>query len=433
MSNLRRCYNLLKLPTRETSIPKLTLINKFTGEVFNSNNTKDCIVYIDYPYIFYCFKDRKNNQKYDNIIITCTQKQDKVLFSIELLNANHDHVIICGNTIIFKSTHAYYSRVVEVKKEEVNYAPHITLLGKPPYIRNSVIVHTNYSNNAWLKQASLLCACAQELGYTALTYRIFADNVKVDIVFTSAYLPHVLPFRSTDSDVLVGFIVCEGKLKKQHAEWIKKTFNFVFAVTNYAKKKLEEAGIEVLDVIPHGVDLETYKPWNIEKKYWFFYPVQRWSPRKLGEFYFFIEHMFKPSLFKRSEQYLPHIELIKLYNESWCLLSLSMAEGFNLPILEAMSCNLYVIANYHPSYDDYVPRECLVENAYVIDLEAHPYTNECYVPDMRKIIQRCREFIEEVKQGKYKGLRKHAMKFDYRIVYRRWIEKWIDYIVKHRR
>jgi len=405
--------------------------------VARSSDRGKCRLYYYFRKLLYEFRLDRPDKEDPDFVISCKCVGGLYGFSIELLNTGLNLVVKSGETTVFPDIQCYYGRVRWLLPRDLAFDRHTYLGGAPFYIRRPSLVHTRYRNNVWLKQASLLCQVLKDVGFRANTFYVDVDGVKVYFEFTSASRESKLPYANNRLDLRIGFIATEGKVQPANVKWLREYFDVIIPISGYSKRKLEEAGLETLDVVYHGVDLDTFKPLNVRKQYYFTYPVQRNSPRKFMDFYTFIRLIFGNCYFKDEFTYLTHPELVEVYNKSYCVLSLSGAEGFNVPLLEGMSCGLYVIASYCPVYEEFLPSECIVPHAYEVDIvfsrEGYTFSNELFVPDMRRIIAKCREVVSKIESGeKLPNLRPYAEKFDYRKTYRKFL-KILDEIVKERK
>ncbi|KAI8842168.1 hypothetical protein BJ741DRAFT_645949 [Chytriomyces cf. hyalinus JEL632] len=85
-------------------------------------------------------------------------------------------------------------------------------------------------------------------------------------------------------------------------------------------------------------------------------------------------HLFKAKVLPRIvfiDTLYGYRQLCELYNAADCYVSAYLAEGFNIPVLEAMACGLPCIVSQHGATDDFVIPECV----------RHPRTMVRYVVD----------------------------------------------------
>ncbi|KAJ3237974.1 hypothetical protein HDU81_008582 [Chytriomyces hyalinus] len=90
-------------------------------------------------------------------------------------------------------------------------------------------------------------------------------------------------------------------------------------------------------------------------------------------------HLFKAKVLPRIvfiDTLYGYQQLCELYNAADCYVSAYLAEGFNIPVLEAMACGLPCIVSQHGATDDFVIPECA----------RHPRTMVRYVVDARSAV-----------------------------------------------
>jgi len=409
----------------KVKVPKLRILSRDSREVVCSNSTS-CTVLTDEDLVYYSFKLGNS----ESILITVRLRENYVEICPDMVYTPNIYKVNSGDYTIVDNVQAYIGRVVRVPLDALEFEEHEISRGVPPeLLRGSMF--RKYRHNPWYRQASLLCAFLWEQGYVATTSYFIVDGIRVNFNITEVNTQPPLPFYRPRPHVNVHFLVVEGRVRPERALSLKRARYKIFAVTNYGKKRLEEVGLEVIDVIPHAVDTDTFRPLEMRKDIDFLYIV-RWNhPRKRTDVFRVVtEGIGRSFLHVSSQKHISTIKLVELYNRAYCYLSTTSAEGFNIPLLEAMACNLYVIANKLPVYD-FVPEECLVEPKLVKEVQYYNAIYEWCEPDIEKLRQKCQEVLPLVKTGKLTGLREHALKYDYRVVFRRFL-KHIDEIIKER-
>ena len=274
----------------------------------------------------------------------------------------------------------------------------------------------------------------------------------------------------------IEYIPVDGRLTEK---WVSYT-RYALRVITYSRFGYEEflkwLPPSKVAYIPHGIDTNLYRPLNTPKEelrawlneyveppipedsFLYLYVAANIGPRKLipllmrtfrklaslyddvhlliwtnsygqlGRAYdlLFYRHMlkldkrvhfpkFNPILSALSEE-----DMVKLYNSADVYVSNSVAEGFGLPIIEALACGLPVIAPKNSSQVELVSG-CgwLVDN---VDPESYveipiyvPYLTEYPVPDQKDLLRKMIEAYEDERLRKYysKKAREKALEYDW--------------------
>jgi glycosyltransferase involved in cell wall biosynthesis len=237
------------------------------------------------------------------------------------------------------------------------------------------------------------------------------EDDRVDIAIN---LPHSWQYyTSFKPKMFIGFCVWEGtKVPKFWIpEMIKKEVDLIFVPSNHVKNAILITGAVPTDkiiVIPHGVDRSIFSP--VEKKQdkdkCVFIANKGWTDvfNDRGGIQFIIQAYAKefcksdnvkliikvnktynpnfnvvdaiaqlkvkelnkelPSL-QITENQIPYKKLVDFYNDGDVFVTASMAEGFNLPCIEAMACGKPVITTNFGGQVDYINNE----NGWLVDYE----------------------------------------------------------------
>lgn len=206
------------------------------------------------------------------------------------------------------------------------------------------------------------------------------------------------------SDFRVGFPIFElnkfNELERHHFNSLDK----ILVCTNWAKEiliKEEISSCENISVVPLGVNrnvfqaLEDVPKWDVTR---YLYPG-KWEFRKfhdgfvdyfndafeatdnvelymLSSNHFLTENeqkewvdLYKNSMLGDKIKFVPYQQsphqLNAIYNSVDCVISLSRAEGWNLPLLEALSCGKEVIATNYSGHTAFLNKE----NAKLVDID----------------------------------------------------------------
>jgi glycosyltransferase involved in cell wall biosynthesis len=120
-------------------------------------------------------------------------------------------------------------------------------------------------------------------------------------------------------------------------------------------------------------------------------------------------------------------DFCKIYNAADCMVSNSQGEGFGLPILEAMSCGLPVIAPDNSSQTELVREQgfifsCLPEEQFVDYPNYVPTLQYFRVPDQKDLLDKMRDAyeFEEVRLNYGSKARRFALNYDWELIMPRW-------------
>lgn len=260
--------------------------------------------------------------------------------------------------------------------------------------------------------------------------------------------------------------VCEGRPVLSH--WSIAALNQMKLIvpSRYVKWELEGMGIRVDDVIPHGIELEEFEEtprmnrWreffgdkivvltvghrNIRKGHR--YLIKAWNRTKASKDPNVLlvihsrmrdgsgtENMILPSsenVFVTDQVgKLDRGDIIGLFKAADLYVQPSLAEGFGLPIVEAMAAGVPTMVVDAPPMNEHVEQpEMLIK---VVEQRWYNYYN---VMHFRLNIPDVDDFAEKLDAAIYdKDLRRRvaeeqkeaAKRYDYRMVYERW-SKWLD-------
>lgn len=254
-----------------------------------------------------------------------------------------------------------------------------------------------------------------EIGCPDYIFKSISNTIYEDGVTIAVALPHQWPMIWDTSKDFIGFLVWEGdkvpkfwidyilnpKVKqvwvpsKHTKQAIKNTLEGYSCSEEQKKKVHNKAFNELIKVVPHGVDTELFKPGKKKKGPYTFIMNKGWRAGindrggvqwalkafseefkkeedvemvvKINPAYcgpeWNLEQELKKLEIKPNKKLkfivdgLPFDQIPKLYHMGDCFVSTSMAEAFNLPVAEAMSCNLPVIITDFGGQTDFVPKD----------------------------------------------------------------------------
>ena len=244
----------------------------------------------------------------------------------------------------------------------------------------------------------------------------------------------------------VGYIVWETTVMPQDKLKILNSMDVVWVPTHWGRSVLIDNGIPAnkVHVVPEGVDANLFAPIERAPQCRFrFLCVGKWEERKgivaliesfLAEFSSeeeveLVLHCYNPYVYhfsleneilrkagNRSSQILASSptgqqEMVQLYNSADAFVLPTRAEGWGLPILEAMSCGLPVIVTNYSGPTDYLTEQI----AYPIPIEklVHVYDpvffadgaalGEWAQPDLSALKTLMRHVYENRAEAKRKG------------------------------
>jgi glycosyltransferase involved in cell wall biosynthesis len=146
-----------------------------------------------------------------------------------------------------------------------------------------------------------------------------------------------------------------------------------------------------ISVIPPGFDPEIFKPIQYFPKKCVFLSIGKWEVRKQQDVIVaafskafpkneevslwmscenrFLGEEFNKKKKRQYEQLLQdrvrvisrlssHEEIARLIQQSYCFVAPSLAEGFNMPLLESMACNKEVIATDYSGHTEFITDKC---------------------------------------------------------------------------
>lgn len=252
------------------------------------------------------------------------------------------------------------------------------------------------------------------IGYK-LEKAIQNNNKHID--FLSISLPPNALYFSGDRFNFSQYCVFEGdKIPEYWVNVLNENFiKNVIVPSNHVKRAAEVSGVKInkIKVIPHGVDVNVFKPGNpmFEKTGFVFGWVGGWKDGVLDrkgldlvltafsnsfkeeeEVYLYIKincaYQKKEDVIKEINKLnlpvmyysnprvkitfddLKEKSMVAFYNSLDCFVSASKAEAFNLPVLEAMACGKPVIVNGFGGEVDFVNEK----NGWILDYELAPAT-----------------------------------------------------------
>jgi len=220
----------------------------------------------------------------------------------------------------------------------------------------------------------------------------------------------------------IGYLFTEGTVKKEGLEWLRR-FDYIIAPSNWVKKKLEEVDLHVDAVIPVGIDTQMFRPFPMPK----FIDVlsigiweSRFDDRKFMKKV--VEVAFPFTCHVHTRNTVPYAELPKLYNMSRVYLSLTGAEGFNIPVLEAMACGLPVVYNDAPATNE-IAVGIAVKPVKVYETEGL-VSFTIHEPNFAKIREELHKLLRDEKRIEELGkkAREKAVQLDYRKTFTKLLE-----------
>jgi len=222
--------------------------------------------------------------------------------------------------------------------------------------------------------------------------------------------------------IQIGYLVTEGKVKREGLEWLKR-YDYIIVPSKWVKERFEELDLHVDAVVPHGIDTQLFKPMNLPKfidvlsvGIWESHFDDRKFMRKV------VDVAFPYTCHVHSRNTVKYEELPKLYNMSRVYLSLTGAEAFNIPVLEAMSCGLPIVYNDAPATNEIAVGIGVKPTKIYESLGFVSHT--IHVPNFEKIREELHKLLKDEKRIRELGneARKKALEYDYRKVYVKLLE-----------
>lgn len=252
----------------------------------------------------------------------------------------------------------------------------------------------------------------------------------------------------------VAYVVWETTVMPTDKVAILRTMDEVWTPTNWGRELLVNNGLDAdkVGVVPEGVDVETFRPGDGEREEgrpFRFLFVGKWEARKGVELLVeafcaefdadepveLVLHGWNP--------YLPHFNLdervrhavggrraapvtashplseealVRLYNSCDAFVLPTRAEGWGLPVTEAMACGLPVIVTDYSAPAEYLSDDC----AYLISVERFVPVSDPYFfpsggalgvwaqPDAAHLRKLMRRVFENPAEAREKGRRARA-------------------------
>ena len=168
---------------------------------------------------------------------------------------------------------------------------------------------------------------------------------------------------------IILYLVCEGIFEVNQVNWLWNVKGHIITPSNYVAEKFEDVGVNVTDVIPHGVSHFG----NPKEKENIFGYVSGYMKRKYPDylnpqFYSFIRNIDFRVITTSNNPYakyfgkviygdykLGYDDIIRFYNSINFYVNLSDAEGFGLTVLEAMAMGSVAIIPNLPVFKEFYP------------------------------------------------------------------------------
>ncbi|MHA1880421.1 MAG: glycosyltransferase family 4 protein [Candidatus Heimdallarchaeota archaeon] len=229
---------------------------------------------------------------------------------------------------------------------------------------------------------------APEKIYSLLTEQ---TSLKDKIVITRPGFRPSIEFAREKPKAIIGIITIEGVPISESFVRLANDdkISQIWAPSSFCKQNYENSGIieEKIKIVPHGVNSKLFKPLKTEKKYDFLFcggfsgagdrkggdlAIEAFKDpdfannslyMKINSSYapeFSPEKYFKAKNVTYDTKIVTERELVGVYNSAKIFLAPSRAEGFNMTLLEAMSCELPAIATDYGGQTDYLPDNALM-------------------------------------------------------------------------
>jgi len=249
----------------------------------------------------------------------------------------------------------------------------------------------------------------------------------------------------------VAYIVWETTVMSSDKVAILRTMDEVWTPTNWGRGLLVNNGLDAdkVNIVPEGVDVEMFRPGggeHEEERPFRFLFVGKWEARKGVELLIdaFCEEFGREEpvelVLHGWNPYLPHFNLdervrravggrraapvtashpltenalVRLYNSCDAFVLPTRAEGWGLPITEAMACGLPVIVTNYSAPAEYLSDDC----AYLIPVESFVPVSDPYFfpsggalgvwaqPDVCALRELMRRAFENPEEAREKGRR----------------------------
>jgi len=173
---------------------------------------------------------------------------------------------------------------------------------------------------------------------------------------------------------IILYLTCEGVLDFNQVSWLRYTRNYIITPSNYVKQKLDCVGIDVTDVIPHGVSyFGNAKSKSLVFGYIGGYQKRKYPDYLYPKFYNYIKDKDFRIITNHQNPYarlfpkvihgnynLPYESIINFYKEINFYVNISDSEGFGITPLEAMAMGNIVILPKLPVFTELYPSNLVI-------------------------------------------------------------------------